>query len=433
MKFRRAVASLAAITALSLGAPAFASPASEMLDKIAGDFVRMTLEAGEREPGYVDAYYGPREYLVAAKTMPRPVYLLRREADRLQNLLAHVPNKGLTPDERRRKLFLKGQIKAAQTRLAMLAGDKFSFQDEAEGLFGVRPVLKPLKTYDPILARLDKLVPGQGDLAARVDAFQAAYVIPTDRLEPVMKAGIAACKAKTEEHIKLPAGERFDLSFVANKPWSGYNWYQGGAHSLIEINTDLPIYIGRALDLGCHEGYPGHHVLNALLEEKLTKDKGWVEFSVYPLFSPQSLIAEGSANYGIALAFPGQTKTDFERDKLYPLAGLDPKTAAAYGALMDAKAALAQSELTIAAAYLDGKMKKPEAIKALAKYGLSSTARAEKRLSFIETYRAYIINYSLGQDLVRAHVERAGKTEAARWAAMERVISEPTTPADLAK
>lgn len=433
MKIRHAAASLAAVIAVSLGGSALASPASEMLDKIAGDFVRMTIEAGEREPGYVDAYYGPREYMVAAKAAPRPVYLLRKEADRLQGLLAFVPNKDLTPDERRRKLFLKGQIKAAQTRLAMIAGDKFSFQDEAQGLFGVRPVIKPLKTYDPILARIDKLVPGKGDLAARVDAFQANYVIPTDRLEPVMKAGIAACKARTEEHIKLPAGERFDLSFVTNKPWSGYNWYQGGAHSLIEINTDLPIYISRALDLGCHEGYPGHHVLNSLLEEKLTKGKGWVEFSIYPLFSPQSLIAEGSANYGIALAFPGQAKTEFERDELYPLAGLDPKTAATYGALMDAKAALAQSEITIAAAYLDGKMKKPEAVKALAKYGLTSMARAEKRLSFIETYRSYIINYSLGQDMVRAHVERAGKSPAARWATMEHVISEPTTPADLVR
>ncbi|WP_304276165.1 hypothetical protein [Caulobacter segnis] len=435
MKFRHATVSLAAIAALSLGAvsSALASPGSETLDKVAVDFVRLTLEAGEREPGYVDAYYGPKDWQAAAKQSPRPVSVLRKEADRLQGLLAKVPDKDLTTDQRRRKLFLKGQVKAAQTRLAMIAGDKFSFQDEAQGLFGVRPVLKPLKTYDPILARIDRLVPGKGDLAARVDAFQAVYVIPTDRLEPVMKAGIAACKAKTEEHIKLPAGERFDLSFVTKKPWSGYNWYQGGAHSLIEINTDLPIYISRALDLGCHEGYPGHHVLNALLEEKLTKAKGWVEFSVYPLFSPQSLIAEGSANYGIALAFPGKAKTEFERDKLYPLAGLDPKTAAAYGALMDAKAALAQSELTIAAAYLDGKMSKPEAVKALAKYGLTSTARAEKRLSFIEAYRSYVINYSLGQDLVRAHVERAGKTEAARWAAMERVISEPTTPADLAR
>ncbi|HWU80016.1 MAG TPA: hypothetical protein VN158_08115 [Caulobacter sp.] len=433
MKIRHAAASLAAVIAVSLGGSALASPASEMLDKIAGDFVRMTIEAGEREPGYVDAYYGPSEMQDAAKLAPRPVSVLRKEADRLQLLLAKVPDKDLSADQRRRKLFLKGQVKAAQTRLAMIAGDKFSFQDEAQGLFGIRPVLKPLKSYDPILARIDKLVPGEGDLAARVDAFQNRYVIPTDKLEPVMKAGIAACKAKTEEHIKLPGNERFDLSFVTKKPWSGYNWYKGDAHSLIEINTDLPIYISRALDLGCHEGYPGHHVLNTQLEEKLTKGKGWIEFSVYPLFSPQSFIAEGSANFGIALAFPGQAKTAFERDKLYPLAGLDPATAKAYGELQDAKAALSSSGNTIAAAYLGGRMTKEQAVLALMKYGLYSRGAAEKRVAFIETYRSYVINYNIGQDMVRDYVYRAGKSEDARWKAMERIVSEPTTPADLRK
>ena len=96
------------------------------------------------------------------------------------------------------------------------------------------------------------------------------------------------------------------MAFVTGKSWSGYNYYQGKATSRLEINTDLPIRISRAVDLGCHEGYPGHHVLNALLEQRLVEGKGWVEFSVYPLYSPQSLIAEGSANYGIDLAFPGR-------------------------------------------------------------------------------------------------------------------------------
>ena len=437
MKIRHIVSTAALAAALVLGSAAAAQPArtasSELLDRVAEDFVRMTLEAGEREPGYVDAYYGPVHLMDTAKAAPRPVSVLRKEADRLMSLVVAAKDKQLSPDERRRKLFLKGQIKAAQTRLAMIAGDKFSFEDEAEGLFGVRPVIKPLKSYDAILARIEKLVPGKGDLAARVDAFQNRYVIPTDKVEAVMQAGIAACKAKTEEHIKLPASERFDLEFVTKKPWSGYNWYKGDAHSLIQINTDLPIYISRALDLGCHEGYPGHHVLNTLLEEKLTKGKGWVEFSVYPLFSPQSFIAEGSANFGIELAFPGKAKTDFERDKLYPLAGLDPKTAEAYGALQDAKAALSSSGNTIAALYLSGKMTKEQAVQALMKYTLYSRGGAEKRVSFIETYRSYVINYNIGQDMVRDYVYRAGKTQDARWAAMEHVISEPTVPADLRK
>jgi len=426
------LAGLSAALLLGAAAPALAAEPGR-LDAIAKDFVALTLEAGEREPGYVDAYYGPKAWAEAAKASPRAVPALRAEAVRLTAATKAIPDTALSADERRRKAFMLGQLKAAETRLAMLEGTKFSFQDEAEGLFGVRPPLRPLASYDPILARIDKLVPGQGDLAARVDAFQARYTIPADRLEPVMKAAIAACKARTSAHIPLPASEKFDLAFVTGKPWSGYNWYQGGAHSLIEINTDLPVPISRAVDLGCHEGYPGHHALNAQLEEKLTKGKGWVEFSVYPLYSPQSLIAEGSANYGIGLAFPGAEKLKFEREVLYPLAGLDPASAKAYDALMTAKADLASSENTIADAYLSGKMDKQTAVAALAKYGLSSVARAEKRLSFIETYRSYVINYNLGQDMVRAHVERAGKTQDARWKAMAAVISEPTTPADLGK
>ena len=48
------------------------------------------------------------------------------------------------------------------------------------------------------------------------------------------------------------------------------------------------------------------------------RDRGWVEFTVYPLFSPQSLIAEGTANYGIEVAFPGDERLAFERDVLFP-------------------------------------------------------------------------------------------------------------------
>ena len=110
---------------------------------------------------------------------------------------------------------------------------------------------------------------------------------------------------------------------MTDKSWSGYNWYQGNYRSLIQINTDLPIYIDRAIDLACHEGYPGHHVYNVLLEQQLVRGRGWQEFTVYPLFSPQSLIAEGTANYGIEVAFPDDERRAFERDVLFPAAGLD--------------------------------------------------------------------------------------------------------------
>ncbi|MFA7262327.1 MAG: hypothetical protein WC068_04835 [Caulobacter sp.] len=421
---------LAALAACLLFAAAPAQ-AKSPLDPLAEHYVKLSLEIGEKEDGYIDAYYGPPEWQAAAKVAPRDLPALRADVASLSSAVAHIKPGWLVGDEQRRRLFLLAQLKAADTRLRMMSGEKLSFEDEAEGLFGVRPQLKPLSAYDPVLKEIEALVPGEGPLWQRVDAFNDRFIIPADRLRPVMDAAIAECRKRTMDHIALPASERFTLEFVTGKSWSGYNWYKGDANSLIQVNTDLPVRLSRAVDLGCHEGYPGHHVLNMLLEERLSKGKGWVEFSVYPLFSPQSLIAEGSANYGIELAFPGDERRAFEVGTLYPLAGLDPTDAARYDALLEAQKALAGARFTIASEYLSGRITKDQAIALTQTYGLVSAKRAAQTVAFSEQYRSYVINYGLGLDMVRAYVERAGPDQDRRWKAMEWVISGPTLPNDL--
>ncbi len=408
-----------------------AGPGRESLDSIARDYVKLQLAIGEKEEGYIDAYYGPPEWQAEAKMSAGTPAALAQRAAVLTVRLRSLDDGRLDPMERRRRDFLLAQLKAASIRLAMAQGVKLPFAEEAEGLFGVRPVLKPLSAYDPILARIERLVPGKGALADRADAFQEQFTIPRERLEPVMRAAIAECRRRTAEHIALPAGERFTLEFVTGKSWGGYNWYKGDSNSLIQINTDLPIRIGRAVDLGCHEGYPGHHVYNMLLEQKLAKALGWVEFTLYPLYSPQSFIAEGSANYGIELAFPADEQLAFETRILYPLAGLPPAGAAQYIALQRAIQDLAGARFTIAADYLDGRIDRAKAVELTRKYQLYSAPRAEKSVAFIDQYRSYVINYGLGLDMVRAAVERSDADPARRWAAMEKLLSEPTLPADL--
>lgn len=418
---------LAAALFLAVGAKRAPSP----LDGIATDYVHLTLEAGEREEGYVDAYYGPKEWADEAKARPRDVATLRQDARALAERLAAVKPSTLTSDDRVRQRFLAAQLKATETRLAMMAGVKFSFADEAEGLFAVRPQLKPLSAYDPLLKKIEAAVPGDEPLWQRVDAWQNRFVVPADKLEPVMRAAIAECRARTVAHIALPQQERFELELVTGKSWSGYNWYKGDAHSLIQVNTDLPVRIDRAVDLGCHEGYPGHHALNMLLERNLARAKGWVEFTVYPLFSPQSFIAEGSANAGIDLAFPGAERARFEAESLYPIAGLDPAGAVAYDKLLTLLHELAGARMTIAAMYLNGEVDRAAALDLIQKYQLISRKRAEQSLSFTENYRSYVINYGLGQDMVTADLTKAGRDSKARWKRMEAIISQPTLPADL--
>ncbi len=173
-------------------------------------------------------------------------------------------------------------VRSARFRLDMIAGVRAPFLDEAERLFALRPALAPLASYDAVLGRIDALVPGPGALADRVEALRMRYVIPRERLRTVMDRAIAECRARTRAHYDLPANENFRMEFVSGQSWSAYNYYQGENQSLIQVNTDLPIAIDRALTLGCHEGYPGHHV-QGIYNERNYRERGWVEFSVVAL------------------------------------------------------------------------------------------------------------------------------------------------------
>lgn len=418
----------ALLAALLLAA---AAPPPSPLDRVADDYVRLSLAIGQHDPDYVDAYYGPPAWAAEAKRAKRPLAALAARVAATRAALSAARKRRASADDTRRARFLEAQLVAAATRLRMLRGDKLAFADEAEGLYGVRPTLRPLAAYDPVLARVAALVPGVGPLWRRVDAFETRFDIPPARRAAVLAAATAECRRRTAGWIAPPPGERFTLSYVTGKPWSGYNWYDGGLKSRIEINTDLPTRMPRAVDLGCHEGYPGHHLLNALREERLVKRRGWVEFTVLPLYSPLGLIAEGTANYGIELAFPGDDQLAFERRALYPLAGLDPVGAARLAALAQARKGLAGARFTIAADYLDGRIDRAAAIERTQRYLLLSPARAAQSIDFTERYRSYVINYGYGLDMARATVERAGPGAAARWAAFEALIAGPSVPADL--
>jgi hypothetical protein len=403
----------------------------DTLDAVAQDYVRLSLEIGTHEEGYIDAYYGPPEWKRQAEAAPRPLPALAQAAAALQARLRAIPP---GPDRlvSRRREFLDAQLTAARTRMRMIGGEKLSFADEARGLFGVTPEIKPLTHYDAVLARIDALLPGQGSLAERSEQFQSRFIVPADKLDAVMRAAIAECRRRTIQHIPLPSEEAFTLEFVTGKSWSGYNYYQGNYRSLIQINTDLPVRLSRAVDLGCHEGYPGHHAFNALLERDLARGRGWVEYMVYPLYSPQSLIAEGSANFGIDLAFTDAERLAFERDVLIPLAGLSGQRdeARRYLALQEAVEELAGARFTIARDYLEGRITREQAVALTQRYQLVGQRRAEQSIAFTDQYRTYVINYGLGKDMVRDHVGRAG-TRGAQWQEMRRILSEPTLPSHL--
>ena len=398
------------------------------IDTLAQDYVRLALEIDAHESGYVDAYYGPDEWREAARRNPRERGALKAAADRIVADLASLASAGGGQGQRARVMMANAS--SARFRLDMIDGKRVPFVEEAEALFALRPKLRPLSDFEGALARIEALLPGPGPLSERVGAFRAQYSVPDERLADVMQAAIAECRKRTAAFIPLPTGESFSMTLVNDKSWGAYNYYKGGNQSLIEINTDLPVSIGHVLVLGCHEGYPGHHV-QGIFNERNYRERGWAEYSVMPLYAPAAPLNEGGADFGVDLAFPGDERLKFEIEVLYPLAGLDPKMAPAFETLRRATSELDGALLRISQMQLDGEIDREQAITLAQKYRLASRDVAEQSLRFDAAYRSYVINYSVGEDLVRAYVDRHGGDQKARWAAYVRIMSTPTLPADL--
>lgn len=408
------------------------------MNEIAEQYVKLVLEIDLYKPGYVDAYYGPEEWKPDESSKQEIdtslTNALNSKADELLDKLEALKDYKATEMGALRYRFLSKQLLSVKGMIFIISGGTFPFDKEAQILYDAEPPIYTDEHFQKIIDKLDNIVPGNGSLSQRLNEFKNRFIIPPEKLDTVFTAAINECRRRTLKHITLPGEENFEVKYVNEKPWGAYNWYRGNSFSIIEVNTDLPIQIERAVDLAAHEGYPGHHVFNALLEKNFVKEKGWVEFSIYPLYSPISLIAEGTANFGIQVVFPGDERVKYERDVLFPLAGLNPDNADLYYNILELTEDLDYAGNEAARNYLNGNWTRERAVDYLETYQLLSNERAKKKLDFIDFYRSYVINYNFGEDIIKNYIEKnggfAGDPER-RWEVFEQLLLTPQTPSGL--
>ena len=404
------------------------------MNAVAERYVHLVLALGQHDPDYVDAFYGPAEWKTQAEKEKKSLDAIGAGAVELSAILAKIPDAATSGDEmlKLRREYLQKQVAALAARVRMLKGEKLKFDDESRALYDAVAPTFPDSHFDQIIAQLEKKIPGNGPLWQRYEKWRKPFMIPKEKLDAVFQAAIKECRARTLAHVALPPNESFTVEYVTNKPWGGYNWYKGNFHSVIQVNTDLPTFIDRAVDLAAHEGYPGHHVYNSLLEKNLVRDRGWVEFSVYALFSPQSLIAEGTANFGRDVAFTPSERMKFEKEVLFPAAGIDSKRADEYYAVQDLMKQLDYAANEAARRLINGEIDESAAVQWLQKYAVMEPARAQQRVKFIQRYRSYVINYNLGEDMVRRYIEkRSGTDPEKRWTEFGKLLSSPRLPSGL--
>jgi hypothetical protein len=379
------------------------------------DYLALTIRLGRLEPGLtawgnVDPELWRR---VSAEPMPRPADLVR-QSGRLAQELADSP---LDPV---RRDFLAGQLRAAECAARRLTGQRMPFVREMAECFDVVPRRGREDDYAAAHAELAALLPRSGSLAARLIAYRSAHEVPPDRLAPALATLSELLRGRTGAVVPLPPTETVSFRVTGEAPWSALHRYCGGFRSRITVNAGARPRRTQLAQLVAHEAYPGHHT------ERCRKEAGigraWPEHAVLVANSPQSVVAEGAAELGLA-AVLGPGWGPLVADALAGVGlGFDGELAERVEAVTARLARVRQD----AALLLHDRGAPVELVLAhLRRWLLVDEPRARQILQFMRqpVWRGYTTTYVEGAELVHAWWTRDPGPERLR-----RLLDEPLTP-----
>ncbi|HET6845864.1 MAG TPA: hypothetical protein VFH29_03465, partial [Anaerolineales bacterium] len=376
--------------------------------QIAEEYVRLALDIDQHLPGYIDAYFGPPEWKdEAARAGKRPLVDLAHRAEILAGEVAADDN--LDPQ---RKDFLSLHVRAMQTSLRLLGGEKLSLADEVENIYDIRPQWIDESVFLERQRLLDDLLPRGGTLIERTAMRKRSVEIAVEKAKELLPILEARLRQATRQRFPLPAEESVEFRFVSGKPWQGYNWYLGNCRSRIELNTDLPMQLPRLVQLVAHECYPGHHTELCIKDTRLHHEKGELEHSLALLNSPTCAISEGIATSAFSVILSEQEQHDWYVQEIFPRAGLTAELGERETAINAALFPLGAAAGNAAFMLHDRGATDDEVLSYLRQYGLLTEAEARKRLEFIRDPldRSYVFTYDMGRQLLMSLFALKGDT-----------------------
>jgi hypothetical protein len=260
---------------------------------LADRYVTLAFRVGKHEPDLVENYYGPRE-AVAAVEAEEPLEPARL-VEEAESLLHDLEGNDLEPQ---RSAWIAGQTRSLLTTGRRLAGERFSYADDVEGTFGIRPRWYDESEFERARDLLDEALPGSGDVRARYARWFEQTAIPPEQLLAALESVTEELRARSAAIVGLPEGETVELELVSGQWWSGFNRNLGDLRSRISINTDIPFPGGELAYFVAHEAYPGHHVDGAWKEQVLVRERGQLEETL-TLYAPEAVLAEGVAELAV--------------------------------------------------------------------------------------------------------------------------------------
>jgi hypothetical protein len=378
---------------------------------------------------FVDYYYGPPEWKAEAETeTEREPSGLVRDAMALEDTLA---DQGF---EAHRATYLEKQLIALETVCRKLNGETFTLGVEVQRCFDVYPVRIPESQFEQGLSMLDEMLPGNGSLPDRLQAWRRRYLLAiapekSAVLLSLMQRAAAEARRRTLAIIDLPSDESIEMRTVNDQVYIGDNQYLGNYHSRVDVNTDLPTDVNGLLIFVCHEGYPGHHTEFVMKEQLLYRERGYLEQAIFPIIGPQAVISEGIARSAYEMIFTPDEAEQWLAEHIYPEAGIEPVTFD-ITKLHAAQELLDYPVMGNAAFLLRESRSDDEVTHYLMKYMLETEEQARKFLDFLKVpfQEAYIFTYFHGSQLMKSWLQGPDRVNAFR-----RFLTAQIYPSELAR
>jgi hypothetical protein len=373
--------------------PAVSCTRPVTLDSVAEGYVRTSLKLAQHDPSLVEDWRGPESWRPGPR---QPVAQLLEEISALEQHLVVAPSAISPGQEYVRGQYLAAQIKAlrfaAERQLGRAASIDDQARDEFAGSFPPLDHAAIARAHDA----LNRLIPGDQPLAARLDRLRRDTIVPAARRADVIGQALARCRSASVPRVLLPKGESVRVAFRTGLAWDAYARYLGDRQTAIEIN-DGPLDVSRAFRLACHEGYPGHHVQHLLID-RLFEERRWPELQLTPGFGPHLLMLEGAAEVAADVVLTREQRVLLYRDGLFPAAGLTIDSVDTVVQVEELLIALLPVVTDVARQYLDGAITEERAVERLGHEAL--VANPEGTLAFIERRRARALVYGEGRRVV---------------------------------
>jgi len=389
------------------------------------EYLLLGLRFDRVEEGYVDSFTGDPELrrAVASEPTPDPADLARQA----QRLLASVPQAdGLEPQ---RADYLAAHLKALACAGRKFAGEDVGFVEEVREYFDVDIVKGDPDLYRDAHRKLDAALGGSGALDERLQAHRTSEEIPPERLEECIHAFSSALRDRVRAEYPLPEAETIVYEIVTDKPWSGFNYYEGNYRSTVAVNADLKQQMSNLPRLVAHESYPGHHTEHCRKESGLVERGGQSEQTIFLVNTPQCLMAEGLADLALHAAIGPEWGA--WASEIFADLGLrfDGERAQA---ISEASATLADVRQDAALMLHDEHRDVDEVVAFLQRWLLVNEARARQALRFLSSplWRAYTSTYVEGYRLLRGWLD-ARPAEVTLTERFGRLLDEPLIPSSL--